>query len=771
VTGEADERVVPDLRLPLLGVSAWAGGLAGHLLPAGATAAALVGAVVVLLAVRTRIGPRCALTACGVLLVFAAVAASAVLRQQQVERNPVATLAGERAVATVELTVTSDPRLIEGRFAPQVLLRGRVVEVDGRGRAHTLDTPVVVLGDQSWLQVELGSRVRARARLSPADGQGVAALVSVSGAPEQVAGPDTWWRGAGAVRESLRESVAHRPPSQRALVPALVDGDDSGLDPHLADDFRETGLTHLLAVSGTNLTLVVGFLLVLARWCGVRGRWLYAVGALGIVGFVLLARTEPSVVRAAAMGSVALLAMGTDGRQRGARALGAAVVGLLLADPLLSLSVGFALSAAATAGILLLAPGWRDALRIWLPRWLAEAIAIPASAQLACTPLVAAISGQVSVVAVVANLAAAPAVGPATVLGLAGGVVGLVWPAAGALFGTLAGVCVAWIVSVARHGAALPTSAVAWGTGFWALALLTLLAVLVALAAPYVLRRRSTGLACCCLLVVAALVRPPTPGWPPEGWVLVACDVGQGDALVLRAAPGAAVVVDAGPDPTAVDECLRRLEVSRIPLVVLTHFHADHVDGLPGVMTGRAVGAVEVTRLAEPPGGVSMVSDAAREAGLRPETSPYGVTRTVGDVRFQVLWPPPTSPTTGPGDGSTANDASVVLLAEVAGVRLLLSGDVEPEAQAALARAWPGLQVDVLKVPHHGSRYQDLSFLLGLGARVALVSVGEDNDYGHPSAATLGPLAASGAEVLRTDLDGDVAVAVRQGELYTAWGP
>src|SRR5262249_55203418 len=145
------------------------------------------------------------------------------------------------------------------------------------------------------------------------------------------------------------------PPSQRALVPALVDGDDGGLDDALADDFRATGLTHLLAVSGTNLTLVVGFLLVLARWIGARGRWLYAVGAAGIVGFVLLARTEPSVVRAAAMGTVALFAMGTDGRERSARALGAAVVALLLVDPGLATSVRFALSVVATAGILLLA--------------------------------------------------------------------------------------------------------------------------------------------------------------------------------------------------------------------------------------------------------------------------------------------------------------------------------------------------------------------------------------------------------------------------------
>ena len=150
-----------------------------------------------------------------------------------------------------------------------------------------------------------------------------------------------------------------------------------------------------------------------------------------------------------------------------------------------------------------------------------------------------------------------------------------------------------------------------------------------------------------------------------------------------------------------------------------------------------------MTRLADPPGGVAAVAAETRAAGLRTVVAPYAATRTVGDVTLQVLWPPPDSPTTGPGDGSTANEASVVLLAEVAGVRLLLAGDIEPVGQAALARRLPGLQVDVLKVPHHGSRYQDLAFLDSLGARIAVVSVGADNDYGHPAEATLDDLAAT----------------------------
>ena len=447
-----------------------------------------------------------------------------------------------------------------------------------------------------------------------------------------------------------------------------------------------------------------------------RGRWLHVVAAAGIVGFVLIARTEPSVLRAAVMGTIGLVALGTDGRHRALRGLGTAVVVLVLLDPSLAVSAGFALSVLATGGILLLAPPWRDALARWLPRWLAEAIAVPAAAQLACTPLVAAISGQVSLVAVVANLMVAPVVGPATVLGLAGGVLTLVWAPVGRLCGTLASWCVAWLVAVAEHGAALPTAAVGWGTGAAALALLTVLTVLVAVLGPRLLRRPVTGLGAALLLVVAVLVRPPTFGWPPDGWVLVACDVGQGDALVLNAGAGQAVVVDTGPEPRAVDRCLDRLGVGTVPLLVLTHFHADHVDGISGVFEGRRVGAVETTRLLDPPGGVREVDEAVSDAGLTAAPATYAAASAVGPVTMQVLWPLPDSPTVGPGDGSTANEASVVLLVQVAGVRILLTGDLEPEGQAELARLLPGLQVDVLKMPHHGSAHQDESWLLSLDA-------------------------------------------------------
>jgi competence protein ComEC len=752
--------------MPTLAVAARSGALLvrapGPVWPAAAGVLA-AGGVVVAWRVFGRVAGRTALAA---FLVAGAVATSAGVRAARVGDNPLAGLARADAGVTLVGTVVSDPRLVQGRFADEVMVRVEVSGVRTGATTFTLREPVLVFGSRSWATTSLGAVVEVSGRLSPAGAGDVAAIVSTDRAPAIRAGPDPWWRASGRMRQALRDSAARLSPDRRVLVPALVDGDDAGLDPALVDDFRATGLTHLLAVSGTNLTLVVGFLLMVARRLRVRGRWLHVVAALGIAGFVLLARAEPSVLRAAAMGTVALIGLGSNGVDRGTRALGVATVGLLLVDPGLASSVGFALSAMATAGILLLAPGWRDALGRWLPRWLAEAIAVPAAAQLACTPLIAAISGQVSLVAVAANLVAAPAVGPATVLGLAGGALTLVWTPLGRIVASLAGWCVAWIVTVARHGAAVPTAAVAWGQGPVALAVLAGLSLVVALGAPRLLRRRTTGAACAAVLTLAVLVRVPTPGWPPAGWLMVMCDVGQGDGLVLNTGLAhTAVVVDAGPDPRLMDRCLTGLGIRRVPLVVLTHFHADHVDGLPGVLSGRRVDAIEVTRLADPPEGVALVRRAAAAAGLRPALAPYARTRRIGALELEPVWPLPDSPTLGPGDGSTANNASVVILARIRGVTIFLGGDVEPEGQATLAAMLPGLRVDVLKVPHHGSRYQDLPFLRSLRARLALISVGADNDYGHPAAETVSGLAATGERVLRTDLDGSIAVVERGGRL------
>ena len=749
---------MPDLRAVALGVGAWVGALLVLLLPGWAALATVVAVVVgaLVLAVRGTL----AAAWLGPVAALAAVAGVATLQLTLVATSPLTALAEESAVVDVRLELTSDVRVVAGRYGDLQVVRATVSRVEGRGSAWTLTAPVVVMASADWPRLPLGTTLETTSRLVPGDGE-EAALVRPTGEPRVVAGPDVWWDAAAAVRRSVRAAVAGRDADARELVPALVVGDDGGLDPDLADDFRTTGLTHLLAVSGTNLTLVVGALLILGRWLGVRGRWLHVLAAVGIAGFVLTARAEPSVVRAAAMGTVALVGMGSNGRSRGTRGLGVAVLALLLLWPRLAVTAGFALSVLATAGILLLAPVWRDALRRWTPRWVAEAVSVPLAAQVACTPVVAALSGQVSLVAVGANLLAAPAVAPATVLGLGGGLLGLVWAPLGVVVGAPAAWSAGWIITVARWGAAVPTAAIDWGTGPLALLALTLACLVSVPVAPRLLGNPASTLACTGLLVVVMLVRPPTPGWPPEGWVLVACDVGQGDGLVLRAGERAAVVVDAGPDPAVMDACLDRLEVEEVPLLLLTHFHADHVDGVAGVLEGREVGVVEGTGLLDPVAGLEAVEAAA---GRDPDVAAYGGTRRFGDVTLQPVWPPPVAGRTDPSE-SAPNNASVVVLAEVGGLRVLLTGDVEPSAQAALARDVAGLEVDVLKVPHHGSRHQDLDWLTSLRARVALVSVGEDNDYGHPAPDVLAALDAAGAEVWRTDLAGDVVVVVRRGEV------
>lgn len=751
--------------MPVVGLAGWLAGIAAHHLGLAAVwlpaAFALLAAVAALRGHRgvARLVVACAVVGGGVL-------ASTLLRTEATAHGPLPDYAEEGAVAELTGQVVSDPVTVEGQWGTQVFVRLRVVEATARGSTFRRGGVVLVIGDPAWTRAELGSQVRTVGRLTPADDHAISALLVGARPPVRIRGPDAWWRGAAAVRSSIRDAVADRPVAQRELIPALVVGDDAGLPEELRADFRTTGLTHLTAVSGTNLTLVVGFLVLIARSIGARRHWLTVIGLLGIVGFVLLARTEPSVLRAAAMGIVGLLALGTDGRRRGLRALGVAVTVLLLVAPSLAVSAGFALSVLATAGIVLLGPPVQAALGRWLPAPVAAAVAVPFAAQLACTPVVAALSGEVSLVAVFANLAAAPAVGPATVLGLAGGLLGLLSDPVGRVVGTAAGYCVAWIVLVAQRGADLPVPSLPWGTSAVAITVLVALCVLIGVGAPALLRHRRLGVAAVVVALVVVLgvpgriaTLPGWPhGWPPRGWALVACDIGQGDALVLPVAPRTAVVVDAGPEPDRIDRCLDRLGVSVVPLVVLTHFHADHVAGLAGVLRGREVNAILTSPMLDPPGAVNDVHRLADEAGVPVSVASYGATQRIAEVTLQVVWPDVPEPVAGPGDGSAANDASVVLLAESQGLRILLTGDVEPPGQARLASRLTGLDLDVLKVPHHGSSYQDADWLRSLDAEVAVVSVGKDNDYGHPAAWVIDALAAGGAQVARTDRDGDVAV-------------
>lgn len=406
-------------------------------------------------------------------------------------------------------------------------------------------------------------------------------------------------RLAGHLRAGLREATDGLRPDARALLPGLVVGDTSRVPPDLDDAFRATDLTHLLAVSGSNLTIVLALLIGpphlatraerrgLAPRLGLSLRGTAVIGGALALAFVVVCRPDPSVLRAAACGLITLLAIGTGRRRSLLPALAAAVLLLVLYDPWLARSYGFLLSVLATGALLLLAPRWSAALqRRRVPPRIAEVIAAAAAAQAVCAPVVAVLAARVGLVAVPCNLLAEVAVAPATVLGFAAlAVAPVALPAARAL-SWCAGWPAEWIAGVARTGAALPGAEFDWPGG-WGGGLV--LAVALVALVPVVRRvlRRPWLCVLCVLAMILAVCRPAPftrvlTGWPPPGWRAVVCDVGQGDGLVLAAGDGTALVVDTGPEPQAIDRCLTDLGVRRIPLLVLTHFHADHVDGLPG---------------------------------------------------------------------------------------------------------------------------------------------------------------------------------------------
>ncbi|MER5709249.1 ComEC/Rec2 family competence protein [Streptomyces sp. NPDC002122] len=812
VGGTGEPEGPADLRLVPLALAAWAAaacavGVTGWWTVAG-VAVCLVGAVALLMpalarrfdgVVGERDGPgasrvvpgrRLRATACaGVLLCAAAGAASAGLHAADLRRGPVPALAREYVRAQAEVTVTSDPRLTRPRVRGNamvpvsVVLDGEVTRVErSDGAAHRTRAPVLLIvppgeGREEWLRLLPSTRLRVGARLALPlrSGEPFAAVLKVDGGgpPRIIGQPSAPQRTAGELRAGLRRATEGLAPDARALLPGLVVGDTSRIGPDLRDAFEATDLTHLLAVSGSNLSLVLILLIGrpgrahqverggLAPRLGLSLRATAVAGGALTLAFVVVCRPDPSVLRAAACGLVVLLAIGTGRRRSLIPALAAAVLLLVLYDPWLARSYGFLLSVLATGSLLTVAPRWSDALRRrGVPGRLAEALGAALAAQAVCAPVVVVFAARVSLVAIPANLFAELAVAPATVLGFAALALAQVWEPAAAGAAWLAGWPAGWIAGVARAGGGLPGAQLSWPDGWWgglALALLTGLVLLGARRLPY----RGWIAALVAALLFLVVVRPVpltrwATGWPPPGWVFAMCQVGQGDATVLAAGGDAAVVVDAGPDPVPVDRCLRELGVRRVPLLVLTHFHADHVAGLAGVLRGRSVGAIQTTGLEEPPAQAAFVRRTAAAAGVPLVRAGPGEQRRVGALEWRVLWPPAGSG----GLAGGANDASVTLLVRAAGgLSLLLLGDLEPPAQRALLRSSPGLgPVDVLKVAHHGSAHQDPGLIRAVRPRLALVSAGSDNPYGHPAPRTLEALRAGGARVLRTDRDGAIAV-------------
>ena len=734
----------------------------------------------------------------GLLLSAAAAAVATTLATADLHRGPIPGLARRQATVDVELTVTKDPFATGSPTgADYAVLRATVDLVRlpaPDATASRTRTPVTVIAQgpdaSRWLSLLPSTRVAAEVRLrSVEDGDDIAALLLTRGPPQPLAPPSPAQRVAGALRSGLRRATEPLDPDPRALLPGLVVGDTSRVPADLEAAFQATDLAHITAVSGANLSILMVLLIGaasrsrtperggLAARLGLPLR-LSALAGTGLtLGFVILCRPDPSVLRAAATGLIMLLALATGRRTSPLAALAGATLLLMLADPWLARSFGFALSALATGGLLVLGPRWTEALvaRGW-PRRLAEAVACAGAAQAVCGPLLALKAAHVSLVAIPCNLLAEVAVAPATLLGFAALAVAPLSLGGAVLLARLAAVPTAWICGLARFAADLPGAEIAWPGG-WPGALLLVAVTCALVACLPVLRHRSVAVVLA-LALIALLLRPApltrlVTGWPPPHWRVVACDVGQGDAFVLSPGtdPGSALVIDTGPDPHAIDLCLRTLGITRIPLLLLTHEHADHVEGLPGVLHDREVGAVETTTDTDPQGETARVRRWTAAAGVSVVQVVPGERRSLGDLRWQVLWPDgPLGPDT-PGP----NNASIALLVTAPGLRMAFLGDLEPPAQDRLLAHladYPELRrVDLLKVAHHGSAKQDAELVRALAPRLALISVGLGNSYGHPAPSTLDLLRSVGSTVLRTDIEGDLAVTDDGGHLATATNP
>ncbi|GAY19227.1 ComEC/Rec2 family competence protein [Mycobacterium sp. shizuoka-1] len=388
----------------------------------------------------------------GAALVGSGFAVAATLRSASVRDHPVAQRFG--SVAAVTVTPGEDPRpLANGRL----MFRAALGELDGQPTSGGVIVFAPALG---FGELTAGRPTRFRAHIArPTRRDLTVAVLNASGEPA-LGRASQLQRVARAVRVRFSEVARGAlPADQAAILPGLVLGDTSTVSAATTAQFRTAGLTHLTAVSGANVTIVCGAVLLSAGLVGPRA----AVGLAGValVVFVFVVQPTASVLRAAVMGAIALVAIVSGRRRQAIPVLAATVLGLLLVAPQLAVDAGFALSVSATAALVVLAPGWAARLiaRGW-PKALAEAACIALAAQLITAPLVAAISGRFSVVGVLANLAVAVVIPPITVLGTAAAVVCSLSPAAAGLLIRFTGPELWWLLRVASVAAKLPGAAV-----------------------------------------------------------------------------------------------------------------------------------------------------------------------------------------------------------------------------------------------------------------------------------------------------------------------
>jgi competence protein ComEC len=552
------------------------------------------------------------------------------------------------------------------------------------------------------------------------------------------------------VEQTLARATAGE---RRAVLTGIVLGEEGGIDTSLRDAFRASGLTHLLAVSGQNVAITAIGAVWVARLAGIGRIAGEGLAILVVLAYALAVGWQPSVVRAAVAGILASLGWITARPRDRWHAMAVGALVLLAWTPTAGLDPGFQLSFAAVAAIFLAVPrvaGVPDAYPV--PRGVWDVLVVAVACGLVTAPIVWLHFGSVALWTVPANLAAEPAMPPLIALSLAAAAFEPVLPGVATSLAWLAGWCAAWIAFVARVVSGWPSAQIH--------SAVALTAVLALAAAPVGVRRlpryrrrvAAVGLVSIALtLAAAACAFRPVPSWaPPQGLRVTFLDVGQGDSALVEA-PGAAVLVDEGPPEADVAGQLRAMGVRALTAIVLTHPQRDHIGGAADVLDGLRVGEVEDPGIEAPSADHDAAMAAARRRHVPVEIVHEGDAFRIGKLRLRILWPDePGLPSEDP------NQHAVVALASYGATDVLLTADAESDVTGRL-RIPP---VEVLKVAHHGSEDPGLPDLLRtLRPRLAVISVGKGNDYGHPRPETIAALRAEpGLETLRTDESGRIVV-------------
>jgi len=648
--------------------------------------------------------------------------------------------------ATITAEVVTDPnKTSTGNYS----FIARAVLVNNSSIHYKLRVPIrVMTSKQSVTTLLPGQRFSTQGRIVASNEARVAALVVIKDDIVIQTQASRWASALGTIRLGLRSLSGDG--NAGALIPGMVLGDTSKQSVEFKNSMKRSGLTHLVAVSGANFALVSAFVLWMVQFLFARMKFRLSATAISLIAFIALVRPSPSVLRAAAMAAVLLVAQGTKRGRDSLPALGFAMAAVVIVDPWQARDAGFALSVLATAGLLLFAPVLIEKLSTHMPDKLAQALAPPIAAIVFCSPIIVALSGYLAPMSVIANLLAAPFVAPITIVGF---IAALFSP-----FVPLLSTVLIWFIRFPAGAIALIAH---WASSFPVLTLRTgkigFLIVASFTLGSWLFKKWFKHILVFTLIILISITW--LQRWPGGDWQVANCDIGQGDSMVINLGNHQGIVIDVGPDAVAEDRCLKALGINEIPLLILSHFHADHVAGLPGAIKNRAVGQVWVSVNAAPLVESAMAQSAL--SGVEMIKAVRGMSAKVGPLAINVLWPTlsATSFEEMPGEGSQINNSSIATLITSDAFSIFAGGDLEPPVQQILVKdVFP---VDIYKVCHHGSRYQDLAFMSALHPRISIISVGAGNTYGHPAVQTLDALARLGSQVVRTDIDGAIAVQVR----------